>query len=880
MSRSVHSKIPLNHPLQRVSTLLASTLAPPMQRLFEKFDDELFEKARQCKSNQEQESWLAGMRRMRVVQTRFTDQLLESLRQGVETYYQSQGKHRFRAVEEESELGDGSLALLEGEDLELTLAVTDLKTRLEQASFKQLYPMEKRLAFLVGLEELPPEHSPLSPEAWMQAIREQVEQLDVPLEVRLFFLEQLGKLLRKEYDGWIQAINKLLVEAGILPDFKFDGIRKQATDSTPETAPAMEPATNAPSPSPEPGAPAPVMGAGATGASPQAQAWPAAAVGQPNVNPAFQEPAAFGQNGMAVPDSGVQSPTPNSPPPGNTPPGTIMAPADIPPGFDGPVPPVGTPTTPVAETPWWQPDNHAIPPADPTGTHPWEPSQLYSPTPQQVQRETRLYHVVQNLLQESRPQRFSPKIRGMTRDQVPNRVDAQLSDVIGILTLLQNTLREENPESLTRPQNVAQVKQQIANQLLELETEEATPVMSELTEDIIDLVGLLFEYILEDENIDSAVKVEIFKLELPMLKVALMNEDFFRQQDSPPRALLEALADLGRDWVEGGERERTVMPLVRKVVQRVLEEFDHNLEIFAELCEDIALARKKAEQKFERNKQRSAETFQGRERLFLARQKASTTIEQFTDGMEMSPFLERFFTVSWANYLALTLTRHGEDSPEWEDAYQLTETLAQSVRVQPDDHKRRALKEQAESLRQRVLKGLLQTGTFETDARKLVAELAYVQGWALAAVKPQPIPTKMRVVDEQVFEKAETIQKRAESDKILIDQPKEDTITEEEKLLMEELKHLPFGTWMEYRLDETGPGTTARLAWYSPNTQNCLLVNKSGQALMTRHILTLARDIIAKRCRILPQRKASLIERGMKKIRQLLGSPKEATTPA
>ena len=602
--------------------------------------------------------------------------------------------------------------------------------------------------------------------------------------------------------------------------------------------------------------------------------------GQPVTNPAMP--------GQAAPAQGGVSATPPATGPAHfqeqgttsVPAGNITTPADIPAGFNGPVPPVSAPAQPVAETPWWQPENHAIPPADPAGEHPWTPSQLYSPAPQQIQRETRLYNVVQDMLQQSRPQRFSPKIRGMSREQVPNRVDAQLSDVIGILTLLQNALLEENPESLTRPQNMAQVKQQIANQLLELETEEATPVMNELTEDIIDLVGLLFEYILEDEKIDPAVKVEIFKLELPMLKVALMNEDFFRRQDSPPRALLEALADLGRDWVEGGERERHVMPLVRKVVQRVLDEFDNNLDIFNELCEDIATARQKAEQKFERNKQRSAETFQGRERLFLARQKAAETVEQFTQGIELSPFLERFFTISWANYLALTLTRHGEDSPQWEEAWHLTETLAESVQVQPDDEKRIRLKSQAEDLRQQVLQCLLQTGTFESDARKLVAELAYVQGWALAAVKPQPIPKKMQVVDEQIFDKAAAVQKKAESDKIAIDQPAEDTLTEEEKLLVEELQHLPFGTWLEYRLGDDDSTTTARLAWYSPNTKNCLLVNKSGQALMTRHILTLARDIIGKRCRILPQRKSSLIERGMKKIKKLLGSDTAAVSPA
>ncbi len=873
MNRTSHNKLPLNHPLQRVSTLLASQLTPLLHELFERFDDELFERARHCKSNQEQDAWLSGMRQMRLVQSRFADLFLDDLHTGMEKFFQTRGKHRFQATEEDQGNDDGSLALLDGEELELTLAITDLKTRLEQGSFKELYPLEKRHACMVGLSELPAENCPLSPEAWMEALRKRMENMEVALDVRLLFLEELGKLFQKHFDEWIHAVNGLLIDAGILPDFKFDGIKREGSTASPTTTDPEPTHTDSPATSTpvqanvvsqhahhaspvQPATPqgtGPVTGMAANPFAPQ----PTLAHGTARATDKGANPSALGSAGNGAP---------------------IHAPAEVPVDFQGPVPPTSAPAQPVADTPWWQPDNHAIPPADPAGEHPWQPSQLYSPPPQQIQRETRLYNVVQQMLQQSRSQRFSPKIRGLHRDQVPNRVDAEISDVIGILTLLQNALQEENPDSLTRPQNMAQIKQQIANQLLELETEEATPVMSELTEDIIDLVGLLFEYILEDEKIDAAVKAEIFKLELPMLKVALMNEDFFRRQDSPPRSLLEALADLGRDWVEDGERERTVMPLVRKVVKRVLEEFDHNLDIFQELCEDIALARRKAEQKFERNKQRSAETFQGRERLFLARQKANETVEKFTAGLELSPFLERFFTISWANYLALTLTRHGENSPEWETAYQLTETLAQTVQVQPDEKLRQQLKSQVEDLRQQVLKGLLQTGTFESDARKLVDELAYVQGWALAAVKPQPMPKKMKVVDESVFEKAEAIQKKAESSKIAIDQPKEEEINEEERMLMEELQKLPFGTWMEYRLSAESEPIIARLAWYSPQTKNCLLVNKTGQALMTRHILTLARDIIAGRCRVLPQRKTSLIERGLKKIRQLLGS--EAAEPS
>ena len=51
----------------------------------------------------------------------------------------------------------------------------------------------------------------------------------------------------------------------------------------------------------------------------------------------------------------------------------------------------------------------------------------------------------------------------------------------------------------------------------------------------IDLVGMLFEYMLSDEHLPDSVKALLSYLHTPFLKIAFIDKDFFEQPEHPAR---------------------------------------------------------------------------------------------------------------------------------------------------------------------------------------------------------------------------------------------------------------------------------------------------------------------------------------------------------
>ena len=78
--------------------------------------------------------------------------------------------------------------------------------------------------------------------------------------------------------------------------------------------------------------------------------------------------------------------------------------------------------------------------------------------------------------------------------------------------------------------------------LRDLKTNNAFGEMSQHQDNTIDIVAMLFDYILDDKNIPDRMKVIIGRLQIPILKVVLIDKTFFSKKRHPARSLLDTLS--------------------------------------------------------------------------------------------------------------------------------------------------------------------------------------------------------------------------------------------------------------------------------------------------------------------------------------------------
>src|SRR5690606_34141338 len=115
-------------------------------------------------------------------------------------------------------------------------------------------------------------------------------------------------------------------------------------------------------------------------------------------------------------------------------------------------------------------------------------------------------------------------------------------------------------------------------------------IINQVDDDVINLVSMMFDFILDDRNLAAPMKALLGRLQIPMVKVAIADKSFFSKGGHPARRLLNEMAMAALGWQENSEenqRKDSLFNKMEEVVQRVLSEFDTDISIFGGLLTDF-----------------------------------------------------------------------------------------------------------------------------------------------------------------------------------------------------------------------------------------------------------------------------------------------------
>ncbi|MFZ3127761.1 MAG: DUF1631 family protein, partial [Rhodoferax sp.] len=109
----------------------------------------------------------------------------------------------------------------------------------------------------------------------------------------------------------------------------------------------------------------------------------------------------------------------------------------------------------------------------------------------------------------------------------------------------------------------------------------------ELDRGTVDALAEVFDFVFADQAIPMQMKVIIGRLQIPVLKAAMIDRDFFLSDEHPARRLVDTLAGASVAWApEKGEADPLYVR-IESTVQRVLTEFEDNLTLFADLLREF-----------------------------------------------------------------------------------------------------------------------------------------------------------------------------------------------------------------------------------------------------------------------------------------------------
>ncbi|MEH3022826.1 MAG: DUF1631 domain-containing protein [Pseudomonas oryzihabitans] len=232
-------------------------------------------------------------------------------------------------------------------------------------------------------------------------------------------------------------------------------------------------------------------------------------------------------------------------------------------------------------------------------------------------------------------------------------------------------------------------------------------VVGQVDEDVINLVGMLFEFILDDLTLPDSLKALIARLQIPMLKVAVLDKTFFSRGSHPARRLLNEIAAASLGWGEQSDLQRDgLYQKIEQIVQRLLTDFVDDPEIFAELLADFMAYVSDEQRRSELLEQRTRDAEEGRARAEIARLQVEHVLSLRLQEHALPAAVQRVLREAWSQVLLLTCLKQGYDSSEWRAALKTMDDLIWSIQPHHDVASRQRLLEMVPGLLKALREGL------------------------------------------------------------------------------------------------------------------------------------------------------------------------------
>jgi hypothetical protein len=121
------------------------------------------------------------------------------------------------------------------------------------------------------------------------------------------------------------------------------------------------------------------------------------------------------------------------------------------------------------------------------------------------------------------------------------------------------------------------VKQAILSEISKVSGGAVTKSINHLAEKTIDFIELVFDAIIDDENISDTIRTLLLRLQIPVIKASMIDQEFFINDDHPARVLLDQIAHVG---IGVADRHDEIYSHLDKIVTALVNEFEMKVESF------------------------------------------------------------------------------------------------------------------------------------------------------------------------------------------------------------------------------------------------------------------------------------------------------------
>jgi len=377
---------------------------------------------------------------------------------------------------------------------------------------------------------------------------------------------------------------------------------------------------------------------------------------------------------------------------------------------------------------------------------------------------------------------------------------------------------------------------------------EKTAALSEVDEDLINLVSMLFEFILDDYNLSSPVQVLISRLQIPILKVVIKDKSFFSKATHPARKLLNSLARAGIGWSSSDEKSRDKLyDQIHTVVQRILNEFDGDISLFETLNQEFEQFLERENRKASLVEQRTRESERGRIKSQKAQEAVDRLLKEKVARYDLPESVHDILVHGWSRVMFLAYLRDDAEH-RWQETAKVVDDLIWCLHPHEEDEERDQWVRVVPGLLKALRAGLEEVSYNANRLDQMMGQLKH----ELADAFRTNSSIKARKEPEPVQEDTVSLHSKAEYQQDLDDAAIAEFVTQLDKL--------EIGHWVEFSL-VNGTSFRCKLSAIIDEADCFVFVNRMGLKVIEKTRVELAHEMRRGRLTLLEQ--GALIDRAL-----------------
>ncbi len=743
--------------------LVVSTIPKLMVGLFEQLDDSLYELADKSDNNALQTSFFDAMRVLRKERVQIDRIFISQVLHAYDRFWETGEVYTIRRSLDQLSL-DSEMALLDNEELEDSLAITNMISKSENRYSKERYALSQRFSFLANgknLQQTSQDQSPLDPVVICIAFQSALKDVAVELPVKLIVYKLFEKHFMHYLGGFYDELNLLLGKAGIIPNLT-PKVRRNPI--------------------------APAMHSG----------------GARDVESSLHDSrlvADSSSNAVGVSENEMSS----------------------------------------------------------------------------VQGE--VFATLQQLLGLRRSTSSESMLASSMMIPRPAGVSLPAVDtgeLLGALSALQQSNILILPQAGGQAVNPKVLKAQLADDLRMRDGGELSRTLGDADNDTIDVITMLFEFILDDYSLPDAMKALLSRLQIPMLKVAIIDKTFFSKNRHPARRLLNSLAQAAVSWNDAGDRDSdNLYRKIESVIKRIMNDFHDDPAIFADLDDEFSVWWEQEQRGAEVAEQRTNQVTRGKEQLRSAKQIVTEVLNSRLEKLEMVPeAVMELLEDGWKDVLLLNYLRQGPESDEWKDSLAIVDRLLWSVQPKTQYTERQELLRSIPELLRNLREKLNSISFDQHKMARLFKELQNCHigclrgGDATAAKGPGTAPAKIMQIN---FPDSQFL---SGTSSFLADELSEYEESTQDQYT-QQAENLEVGDWLE--ITDGTVKSRVKLSWKSNVSNAYIFVNRKGMKSLELTLQGLAKRLREGTINLIELPKAPIMDRALGAMLDALKNTDHAT---